>query len=95
MPTIPYWLDPSVQGTASIVLAQANARRTQRRQNGEEDFVEQGENQFLNPADLMLLKQDIGAYNAALAGQPTQSNTGSLAIAGALILFGIILVRKM
>jgi len=95
MPTIPYWLDPSVQGTASIVLAQANARRTQRRQNGEEDFVEQGENQFLNPADLMLLKQDIGAYNAALAGQPTQSNTGSLAIASALILFGIILVRKM
>jgi hypothetical protein len=94
MPTIPYWLDPSVQGTASIVLAQANARRTQRRQNGEEDFVEQGENQFLNPADLMLLKQDIGAYNAALAGQPTRSNTGALAIAGALILFGIVLTRN-
>lgn len=94
MPTIPYWLDPSVQGTTSIVLAQANARRTTRRQNGEEDFVEQGENQFLNPADLMLLKQDIGAYNAALAGQPTKSNVGSLAIAGALVLFAAVLTRK-
>jgi len=94
MPTIPYWLDPSVQGTASIVLAQANARRTMRRQNGEEDFVEQGENQFLNPADLMLLKQDIGAYNSALAGQPTKSNTGSLAIAGALIVFGLVLTTR-
>jgi hypothetical protein len=94
MPTIPYWLDPSVQGTTSIVLAQANARRTTRRQNGEEDFVEQGENQFLNPADLMFLKQDIGAYNAALAGQPTKSNVGSLAIAGALVLFAAVLTRK-
>ena len=94
MTTIPYWLDPSVQGTASVVIAQANARRTQRRQNGEEDFVESGEKQFLNPADLMLLKQDIGAYNAALAGQPTQSNAGTLAIAGALILFGFVLTRK-
>jgi hypothetical protein len=94
MPTIPYWLDPSVQGTASVVLAQANARRTQRRQNGEEDFVESGENQFLNPADLMLLKQDIGAYNAALAGQPTKSNAGTLAIAGALIVFGLVLTRR-
>ena len=94
MPTSPYWLDPSVQGTASIVLAQANARRTTRRQRGEEDFVETGENQFLNPADLMLLKQDIGAYNAALAGQPTQSNTGALVIAGALIVFGLVLTRN-
>jgi hypothetical protein len=94
MPTIPYWLDPSVQGTASIVLAQANARRTQRRQNGEEDFVEQGENQFLNPADLMFLKQDIGAYNAGLAGQPTRNTTGALAIAGALIVFGLVLTRN-
>jgi hypothetical protein len=94
MPTIPYWLDPSVQGTASIVLAQANARRTQRRQRGEEDFVEQGENQFLNPADLMFLKQDIGAYNAGLAGQPTQNTTGALAIAGALIVFGLVLTRR-
>jgi hypothetical protein len=94
MSTIPYWLDPSVQGTASIVLAQANARRTTRRQNGDEDFVEQGENQFLNPADLMLLKQDIGAYNSALAGQPTQSNVGSLVIAGALVLFAAVLTRK-
>jgi hypothetical protein len=94
MPTIPYWLDPSVQGTASVVLAQANARRTQRRQNGEEDFVEQGENQFLNPADLMLLKQDIGAYNAALAGQPKQDVTGSLAVAAGLILVGFVLTRN-
>jgi hypothetical protein len=94
MPTIPYWLDPSVQGTASIVLAQANARRTTRRQNGEEDFVETGENQFLNPADLMLLKQDIGAYNAALAGQPKQDVTGSLAVAAGLILVGFVLTRN-
>ena len=94
MPTIPYWLDPSVQGTASIVLAQANARRTTRRQRGEEDFVEQGENQFLNPADLMLLKQDIGAYNAGLAGQPKQDVTGILAIAAGLIFFGFVLTRN-
>jgi uncharacterized membrane protein YiaA len=94
MPTIPYWLDPSVQGTASVVLAQASARRTSRRQNGDQDFVEQAESQFLNPADLMLLKQDIGAYNAALASQPIQSHTGMLAIAGALILFGFVLTRK-
>jgi hypothetical protein len=95
MSNIPYWLDPSVQGTASLVLTQANARRTTRRQNGEEDFVETAESQFLNPADLMLLKQDIGAYNAGLATQPTQSPAGSLAIAGALVLFGFVLIRKM
>ena len=94
MTTIPYWLDPSVQGTASVVLAQANARRTQRRQNGDEDFVEQGEKQFLNPADLMLLKQDIGAYNAGLAGQPKQDVTGSLAVAAGLILVGFVLTRN-
>jgi len=93
MPNIPYWLDPTISQTKSLALSQANARRVARRQNGEIDAVENSEAQFLNPIDLELLKRDIDAYNLSLAGQPNKDATGAYVIAGALILFGIVLLK--
>lgn len=90
-----YWLDPTISQTKSLALQQAAGRRTSRRNAGQPDIVEQIEKDFLPPWDLVLLQRDVAAYNLAQRNTPqAPTPTGTYAVAGALLLFGLILAYR-
>jgi hypothetical protein len=90
-----YWLDPTLNQTRSLALQQAAARRTARRNAGQPDMVEQIEKDFLSPWDLTLLQRDISAYNDVQKNTPAAPTpTGTYLVAGALVVFGLILAYR-